>query len=141
MEDEIMSRTEPTLINPAGLADPSDKGFSHLAIVPAGSKTAFISGQFGADTTGRMVSDDYAGQLRQSFRNLRIAIEAAGAVPQSVAKLTILIVNHSDDKLSPLREELKALFGSHRPAITLMPVPRLAQSTMLFEIEAVAIVA
>ena len=136
-----MSRPEPTLINPAGLADPSDKGFSHLAIVPAGAKTVFISGQFGADTTGRMVSDDYAGQLRQSFRNLRIAIEAAGAVPQSVAKLTILIVNHSDDKLRPLREELKALFGSHRPAITLMPVPRLAQSTMLFEIEAVAVVA
>lgn len=136
-----MSRPEPTLINPAGLADPSDKGFSHLAIVPAGAKTVFISGQFGADTTGRMVSDDYAGQLRQSFRNLRIAIEAAGAVPQSVAKLTILIVNHSDDKLGPLREELKALFGSHRPAITLMPVPRLAQSTMLFEIEAVAVVA
>lgn len=141
MEEEIMSRPEPTLINPAGLADPSDKGFSHLAIVPAGAKTVFISGQFGADTTGRMVSDDYAGQLRQSFRNLRIAIEAAGAVPQSVAKLTILIVNHSDDKLGPLREELKALFGSHRPAITLMPVPRLAQSTMLFEIEAVAVVA
>jgi len=141
MEEEIVNRTEPTLINPAGLADPSDKGFSHLAIVPAGAKTVLISGQFGADMTGRMVSDDYAGQLRQSFRNLRIAIEAAGAVPQSVAKLTILIVNHSDDKLPPLREELKALFGSHRPAITLMPVPRLAQSAMLFEIEAVAIVA
>jgi enamine deaminase RidA (YjgF/YER057c/UK114 family) len=78
--------------------------------------------------------------LRQSFRNLRIAIEAAGAVPQSVAKLTILIVNHSDDKMPPLREELKALFGTHRPAITLMPVPCLARSSMLFEIEAVAIV-
>jgi enamine deaminase RidA (YjgF/YER057c/UK114 family) len=140
LEEDKMSHLEPTLINPTGLADPTDKGFSHLAIVPPGAKTVYISGQFGADVTGRIVSDDYAGQLRQSFRNLRIAIEAAGAVPQSVAKLTILIVNHSDDKLPPLREELKALFGAHRPTITLMPVPRLAQSSMLFEIEAVAIV-
>jgi enamine deaminase RidA (YjgF/YER057c/UK114 family) len=135
-----MSRPEPTPIIPAGLADPTDKGFSYLAIVPAGAKTVYISGQFGADVTGRIVSDDYAGQLRQSFRNLRIAIEGAGAVPQSVAKLTILIVNHSDDKMPPPREELKALFGTHRPAITLMPVPCLARSSMLFEIEAVAIV-
>jgi enamine deaminase RidA (YjgF/YER057c/UK114 family) len=135
-----MSSLKPTLINPAGLADPTDKGFSHLAIIPPGAKTVYVSGQFGADVTGRMVSDEYVGQLRQSFRNLRIAIEAAGAAPESVAKLTILIVNHSDDKLPPLRDELKALFGTHRPTITLMPVPRLAQSSMLFEIEAVAVV-
>jgi len=62
-----MSRPEPTLINPAGLADPTEKGFSHLAIVPSGAKTVYISGQFGADVTGRIMSDDYAGQLRQSF--------------------------------------------------------------------------
>jgi enamine deaminase RidA (YjgF/YER057c/UK114 family) len=135
-----MSHLEPTLINPAGLADQTAKGFSQLAIIPTGAKTVYTSGQFGADVTGRIVSDDYAGQLRQSFSNLRIAIEAAGAVPQSVAKLTILIVNHSDDKLPALREELKTLFGTHRPTITLMPVPRLAQSSMPFEIEALAIV-
>jgi enamine deaminase RidA (YjgF/YER057c/UK114 family) len=140
LEEVEMSSPKPTLINPTGLADPTDKGFSHLAIIPAGAKIVYISGQFGADATGRIVSDDYAGQLRQSFRNLRIAIEAAGASPESVAKLTILIVNHSDDKLPPLRDELKALFGTHRPTITLMPVPRLAQSSMLFEIEAVAVV-
>jgi enamine deaminase RidA (YjgF/YER057c/UK114 family) len=135
-----MSSLTPTLINPAGLADPTAKGYSHLAIIPPGAKTVYVSGQFGADVTGRMVSNEYVGQLRQSFRNLRIAIEAAGAAPESVAKLTILIVNHSDDKLPPLRDELKALFGAHRPTITLMPVPRLAQSSMLFEIEAVAVV-
>jgi hypothetical protein len=56
-----MSRPEPTLINPAGLADPTDKGFSHLAIVPHGAKTVYISGQCGADLTGRIVSDDYDG--------------------------------------------------------------------------------
>jgi enamine deaminase RidA (YjgF/YER057c/UK114 family) len=141
LEENEMSHPKPTIVNPAGLLDPSAKGYSHLAIIPPGAKTVYISGQYGADITGRIVSDEYAGQLRQSFLNLRIAIEAAGAVPESVAKLTILIVNHSDDKLPALREELKALFGAHRPTITLMPVPRLAQSSMLFEIEAVAIVA
>lgn len=135
-----MSRPEPALVNPAGLLDPTAMGYSHLAIVPRGAKTVFISGQYGADVTGRIVSEEYAGQLHQAFLNLRIAIEAAGAVPESVAKLTILIVSHSDDKLPPLRDELKALFGAHRPTITLMPVPRLARSSMLFEIEAVAVV-
>jgi len=135
-----LSLPEPKLLNPAGLYDPSAKGYSHLAIVPAGAKTVYVSGQYGADAAGRLVPGEYAGQLRQAFRNLRVAIEAAGAVPQSVAKLTILIVDHSDDKLRPLGEELNALFGKHRPAITLIPVPRLAESGMLFEIEAVAIV-
>jgi enamine deaminase RidA (YjgF/YER057c/UK114 family) len=106
LEVEKMSLPELTLINPAGLANPTDKGFSHLAVIPPGAKTVYISSQFGADVAGRIVSDDYAVRLRQSFRNLRIAIEEAGAVPQSAAKLTILIVNHSDDKLPPLREEL-----------------------------------
>ena len=135
-----MSLPEPTLLNPAGLYDPSAKGYSHLAVVPAGAKIVYISGQYAADAAGRLASGEYAGQLRQAFRNLRIAIEAAGAAPQSVAKLTILIVDHGDDKLPLLGEELNALFGQHRPAITLIPAPRLAESGMLIEIEAIAIV-
>jgi enamine deaminase RidA (YjgF/YER057c/UK114 family) len=131
---------EPRLVDPAGLHNPAAQGYSHLAILPPGARTVYISGQYGADITGRVVSGDYVGQLRQAFRNLRIAIEAAGAGPESVAKLTILIVDHSDDKLPPLGEELNALFGERRPAITLIPVPRLAVGNMLFEIEAVAIV-
>lgn len=135
-----MSHPELTLIDPPGLAYPAAKGYSHLAIIPPGARTVYISGQYGADLSGRIVPGEYAEQLHQSFLNLRIAMEAAGAFPESVAKLTILIVKHSDDKLPLLRDELTALFGTHRPAITLIPVPRLAQSSMLFEIEAVAIV-
>ena len=67
------------------------------------------------------------------------ALAAAGAGPRDVVKLTVLVVEHSHARLAIFGEELAAAFGGdHRPACTLIPVPRLALDGMLFEIEAMA---
>ncbi|MGO4774984.1 RidA family protein, partial [Lysobacter sp. 2RAB21] len=59
-----------------------------------------------------------------------------------VVKLTVLVVDHSHERLHVFGEELAAAFGAdHRPACTLIPVPRLALDGMLFEIEAIAALA
>jgi enamine deaminase RidA (YjgF/YER057c/UK114 family) len=55
-----------------------------------------------------------------------------------VVKLTVLIVDHSEQRLGILGEELARLFGEQlKPTCTLIPVPRLALDGMLFEIDAV----
>ena len=48
---------------------------------------AFISGQGGQDSTGAL-SPDFAVQVEQAYANLGIALDALGARPDQVAKLT-----------------------------------------------------
>ena len=128
-----------TLINPAGLYDPAPNGYSHVAAVAAGARLAFIAGQ-GGETEDGMLAPDFRLQVRQALRNLGIAVAAAGARPSDIAKLTVLIVDHSEQRLHVFGEELTAAFGEGpKPACTLIPVPRLALDGMLFEVEAIAL--
>ncbi|MBU7585478.1 MAG: RidA family protein [Nostoc sp. TH1S01] len=128
------------LVNPPTLYNAPQNGYSHIAITPPRTKTVYISGQFGSDLRGNLISNDYEAQLVQAFRNLRFALNAVGARPQDVAKTTVLIVNHTEEKLIPLGREIANLWGNTPPANTLIPVPRLALDGMLFEIDAYAVI-
>ncbi|CAD5109651.1 RidA family protein [Zestomonas carbonaria] len=134
-----MSHSLFTLNNPAGLYDPAPNGYSHVASVAPGARLVFVAGQGGEDEQGRL-SADFATQVRQALGNLRIALESAGASTRDVVKLTVLIVDHSEERLHIFGAELQAAFGAGaKPTCTLIPVPRLALDGMLFEIEAVAV--
>lgn len=136
-----MSQPVFTLNNPVGLYDPAPNGYSHVASVAAGVRLVFIAGQGGEDERGRL-SPDFAEQVRQALDNLRVALESAGASTRDVVKLTVLIVDHSEERLQVFGYLLQAAFGpGAKPTCTLIPVPRLALDGMLFEIEAVAALA
>jgi enamine deaminase RidA (YjgF/YER057c/UK114 family) len=127
------------LINPAGLYDPVPNGYSHIALIAPGSRLVYVAGHGGETETGKL-SPDFRDQVRQAFGNLYIALAAAGAAPRDVAKLTALIVDHSEERLHIFGAELAKSFGDGpKSACTLIPVPRLALDGMLFEIEAVAV--
>ncbi len=125
-----------TVVNPQNLYDPTPNGYSTAVIVPGGARVAYISGQGGQDSTGAL-SPDFAVQVRQAYANLRTAIEALGAKPDQVAKLTVFVVDHDMSKLGVLTGAVKDMFGAALPAQTLVPVPKLAIDPMLFEVEAV----
>ena len=128
-----------TLTNPAGLYDPSVNGYSHVAILKPRARLVFIAGQGGENEHGELPAD-FRAQVRQAFGNLCIALEAARAGTGDVAKLTVLVVDHSEERLRIFGEELERAFGPGlKPTCTLIPVPRLALDGMLFEIEAVAV--
>ncbi|WP_306028337.1 hypothetical protein [Stappia sp. MMSF_3263] len=64
-----------------------------------------------------------------------------GARTADVFKLTVLIVDHTMERLVIFGEELARAFGpGMKPACTLIPVPCLALEGMLFEVEALAAV-
>jgi enamine deaminase RidA (YjgF/YER057c/UK114 family) len=127
-----------TLTNPAGLHNPAPNGYSHVASVAAGARLVYIAGQGGGNESGEL-SPDFRLQVRQALRNLVTALAAAEARPSDVAKLTVLIVDHSEEKLRIFVAELAHAFGDGmKPTCTLIPVPRLALDGMLFEIEAIA---
>jgi enamine deaminase RidA (YjgF/YER057c/UK114 family) len=128
-----------SLTNPPGLYDPSPNGYSHLAEVAPGARLIFVAGQGGENVDGEL-QPDFRSQVRQALDNLRTALNGAGASPRDVAKLTVLVVDHSEERLHIFGSELELAFGSGpKPACTLIPVPRLALDGMLFEVEAIAV--
>ncbi|NEJ17596.1 RidA family protein [Rhizobium leguminosarum bv. trifolii] len=126
------------IVNPKNLYDPSPNGYSTAVIVPRQGRLAYISGQGGQDSTGAL-SPDFAVQVKQAYANLRTALDALGARPDQVAKLTVFVVDHDMSKLEVLTSNVKDMFGASLPAQTLIPVPKLAIDPMLFEVEATVV--
>lgn len=123
------------LENPEGLYDPSANAYSHVAVVPGDARLVFIAGQVGDTPKG-----DFGTQVRQTFANLRTAIEAAGGGMGDIAKLTVLIVDHDRDKHRGLISEIERTFGAGlKPTCTIIPVPPMAYENQLVEIEAVGV--
>ena len=131
--------TQLSFINPPGLYDPRPNGYSHVVVADAPARQIYIAGQGGENIDG-VLSEDFGTQVKQALGNLQTALNAAGAGLADVAKLTVLIVDHSEARLRIFGGALSVMWGDHpAPACTLIPVPRLALDGMLFEIEATAI--
>lgn len=127
------------LFNPEGLYDPSANAYSHVAEVKLGTRLLFIAGQGGEDRSGAL-SPLFAEQARQALENVRTALASRGAEMGDVFKLTLLIVDHSEEKLGQWAAVAGRVWeGRMAPTCTLIPVPRLALDGMQIEIEAVAI--
>lgn len=93
-----------------------------------------VAGQPGSTKNG-FVPDDYESQIHLALLNLRKVILSAGASIENIAKLTLLIVNYDASNRKHVRHVQRFLRG-HRPAITLIPVSKLAVPSWLFEIDA-----
>jgi enamine deaminase RidA (YjgF/YER057c/UK114 family) len=130
----------PVIVNPSHLHDPTPNGYSTAVITPASGRLAFISGQGGQDRTGAL-SSNFGEQVTQAYANLAAVIEALGARADQVVKLTVFVVDHDMSKLGVLTETVTRMFGAKLPAQTLVPVPKLAIDPMLFEVEAVVLLA
>jgi enamine deaminase RidA (YjgF/YER057c/UK114 family) len=125
------------LIQPAGLHTP--RSYAHVAVA-TGSRLVFVAGQAADDGEGNLVGHgDLRAQARQAFANLGRALEAAGARPDQVARITIYVVGHRPEHLSLVSEARIALFGDHTPVDTYLGVETLAEPGYLIEVEAIAV--
>jgi 2-iminobutanoate/2-iminopropanoate deaminase len=110
---------------------------SHFSDAVIAGYTLYVSGLVATNQAGEVVgAGDVVEQTRQIFRNLRRILDAAGATPADVAKVTIFMRDVAQRPLiNPIRQEF---FGPHRPASTLVEISRLVRDDLLLEIEAVA---
>ena len=127
-----------TRINPPELGTPP--GYSQVVDVSAG-RIIFIAGQTAVDRDGNVIGkDDFASQATQVFRNLAIALEAAGCTAANLVKLTVYLTDM--DNLSRYREARNSFFASvtppAAPAVTLVEVAKLYGPDFMIEIEAIA---
>lgn len=116
-----------------GLMEP----ISHFSDAVIAGNTLYVSGLVATDEAGNVVGEgDVVEQARQIFRNLGRILDAAGATPAQVAKVTIFMRDVGQRPLiNPIRQEF---FGAHRPASTLVGIAELVRPEYLLEIEAVA---
>ncbi|KKY20024.1 putative flavin-containing amine [Phaeomoniella chlamydospora] len=98
-------------------------------------QTIHVSGQVGSLGSGT-VPTDYESQIHLALLNLRRILVASGTTVEDISKLTLYIVNY-DAKNRLHTRHIQKFLGSHRPAITLVPVQQLAAPEWLFEIDAV----
>lgn len=92
------------VINPAGLVEP--QGYAHVGFA-TGTRTVYLAGQIGQDADGTVVGvGDLAAQTEQALVNVSIALDAAGASFDDVAKTTIYVVGWTPEMMGPLFEGL-----------------------------------
>jgi len=125
-------------INPPELGTPP--GYSQIVQVSSG-RIIFIAGQTALDRDGNVVGkNDFAAQAEQVFRNLDIALQAAGCTAGNLVKLTVFLTDM--DNLARYREARNRFFGlvtpPAAPAVTLVEVSKLYGADFMIEIEAIA---
>jgi enamine deaminase RidA (YjgF/YER057c/UK114 family) len=87
-----MGRMTLECIDPDDLPTPST--YTHV-VVATGSRLVFVAGQEPEDEHGNLVGvGDLAVQARQVFANVGRALDAAGALPGDVTKITIFVVGY-----------------------------------------------
>ena len=124
---------------PEGL--PKNPAFTNVVAVSGSVKTVYIGGQNAVDPSGEIVGKgDIAAQTEQIFRNLEIALRAAGARLEHVIKWNIYLV--AGQALEPGFEVFQRVWGQrgNPPLVTAAFVSGLAHPDFLLELDAVAVV-
>lgn len=122
-----------TFVNPPDVHTPT--GYSHSAVVPAGTELVFLSGQVGVRPDGSIPST-LAEQAEQMFNNIAALLRAHKLDESSIVKLTLFVVAGQDIKI--VRGARAKLLGAHKPTSTAVFVSQLVDPKLLVECEVIA---
>lgn len=128
-----------TFKNPESLFDPTPYGFSHASSVSTPGELVYISGQSGDLGKEHTLSNSFREQTKVALQNIVTVLDSYNLKPENIMKITILIVDHSPEKLKIWNDEIRKIWQNKPfPASTLIPVPKLAIDGMLIEVDAIA---
>jgi len=126
------------IVQPEGW--PRPRGYAN-GIVAEG-RVLFVSGQVAWDEREQFHSDDLVEQVRQALNNVLTMLQAGGARPEHVARMTWYIT----DKREYLRrgKEIGAVYrelmGQHYPTMSMVQVSALMEDRAQVEIEVTAVI-
>lgn len=130
-----MTRSTPVFHNPEGIFNPTPFSFCHTVKALANGELVYISGQSGGEGMEHTLNDDFRHQVRVLLSNLKIILNAHDLVFNDVLKITILIVDHDNEKLHIWSEEIQICWTTDTlPASTLVPVLKLALDSIKIEV-------
>jgi enamine deaminase RidA (YjgF/YER057c/UK114 family) len=127
-----------TTLQPDGWVTP--KGYANG--VAARGTMIFTGGQIGWNAAQQFESDDFIAQTRQTLLNVRAVLEAGGAGPEHLVRLTWYVVdrNEYNARLKELGVVYREVLGKHFPAMACVQVAGLMEERAKIEIEATAVI-
>ncbi|MGQ0651783.1 MAG: RidA family protein [Betaproteobacteria bacterium] len=127
------------ILQPPGWA--RAKGFSNGIAASAG-RLVFIAGQVGWTGEGRWEAKDFAGQFRQTLKNILAVLAQANGKPEHIVRLTWYVIDKRE-YLGAIKEvgaAYRELMGRHYPSMAVVQVGALMEDEARLEIEATAVV-
>ena len=127
-----------TLLQPEGWVTP--KGYANG--VAARGTMVFTGGQIGWNAQQQFESDDFIAQTRQTLLNVRAVLEAGGAGPEHLVRLTWYVTdrNEYNSRLKELGAVYPEVLGKNFPAMACVQVAGLMEERAKIEIEATAVI-
>lgn len=125
------------LLQPAEWAAP--KGYANG--VMARGAMIFVGGQIGWNAQQQFESDDFIAQTRQALQNILAVLQAGGAGPQHMARMTWYVVDRVEyiARLKELGAVYREVMGKNFPAMTCVEVAALVEERARIEIEVTAV--
>jgi enamine deaminase RidA (YjgF/YER057c/UK114 family) len=119
---------------------PRPKGYSNGISADAG-KLIFCGGQIGWTPEGVFEHKDFIGQFRQTLLNIIDVLDAAGAGPEHMVRMTWFVVDREDyvDQLREIGGVYREVIGKHFPAMSVVFVSGLVEKEAKVEIEVTAV--
>jgi enamine deaminase RidA (YjgF/YER057c/UK114 family) len=126
------------LIQPAGW--PRPKGYANGVV--AEGRMVFLAGQIGWDAEGVFRSDDFVAQARQALLNVLTLLQAAGAGPEHLVRMTWYVTDKREylRRARELGRAYRELLGSAYPAMTAVEVSALIEDRAKVEVECTAVI-
>jgi enamine deaminase RidA (YjgF/YER057c/UK114 family) len=124
---------------PAGWPHP--KGYANA--VSAAGRLVFVAGQIGWDpVTCAFTAADFATEVRQALANVVSALDAAGARPDQITRLTWFITDREEyvRQQRDIGRAYREVIGRHFPAMSVVVVKGLIEARARVEIEAMAVI-
>src|SRR6478736_2768264 len=123
------------VLQPSGW--PMPKGYANG--MAADGRIVVTGGVIGWDAEQRL-ADGFVAQVRQTLANIKAILEAGGARPEHLVRLTWYVVDIEEylANLKALGRIYREAFGTHYPAM--VQVVRLVEKAARVEIEATAVV-
>ena len=126
------------ILQPPGWA--RAKGFSNG--IAARGTLVFIAGQIGWTGEGKWEARDFAGQFRQTLKNIIAVLKEADGRPEHIVRLTWYVID-KQEYLAALKDvgtAYRELMGRHYPTMAVVQVSGLVEDQARLEIEATAVV-
>jgi enamine deaminase RidA (YjgF/YER057c/UK114 family) len=126
------------VLQPPGWVRP--RGFSHG--ISSTGKLVFIAGQVGLSGDGKWQARDFAGQFRQTLKNILAILAEAKGKPEHIVRLTWYVLDKHEylNSLKAVGEAYRELMGRHYPTMAVVQVSGLVEDEARLEIEATAVI-
>ena len=124
-------------LQPPGWLPP--KGYAN-GVMARGS-LLFVGGQIGWNAQQQFESDDFIEQARQCLLNVRTVLEAGGAGPEHMVRMTWYVTDRLEYnvRLKELGQVYRDVLGKNFPAMSCVEVAGLMEARARIEIEATAV--